>query len=285
MYTKFPLKNTWITETLTTTKEYFSPTKFIETKQRKKYSVPQYSHTYPVESSTELSTGDELKTTYKYLQNTLASEIGPAQQQVVLDSLIAKNRISDPTIVKSYKNNLVLSEQKTVYEKFASNGFILPKYIYQKNGENATAIDNKITYDFYDNKGNLTQYTLENGISTAIIWGYNQTQPIAKIEGAKYSQVSGLATAIIDASNADAIDAAVGNPKEQDLVNALDAFRVALPNYQVTTYSYDPLIGVRSITPPSGIRETYIYDTANRLKEVRDVNGNLLKSNEYHYRP
>jgi hypothetical protein len=54
----------------------------------------------------------------------------------------------------------------------------------------------------------------------------------------------------------------------------------------VTTYTYDPLIGVRSITPPSGIREVYIYDTANRLKEIRenDATGKLLKEFKYNYK-
>ncbi|MDQ0478295.1 YD repeat-containing protein, partial [Chryseobacterium sp. MDT2-18] len=42
---------------------------------------------------------------------------------------------------------------------------------------------------------------------------------------------------------------------------------------------------VTSITPPSGIRELYIYDTANRLKEVKDITGNILKTYEYHYKP
>lgn len=145
----------------------------------------------------------------------------------------------------------------------------------------------EVSYNQYDSKGNLQQYTSKTGVPTAIIWGYNQTQPIAKIEGATYAQVSSLATAIINASNDDASDAAVGNPKEIDLLTALDSFRnnSTLSAYQITTYTYNPLIGVTSVTPPSGVREVYIYDTANRLKEVKDVNGNILKSYEYHYKP
>jgi YD repeat-containing protein len=52
----------------------------------------------------------------------------------------------------------------------------------------------------------------------------------------------------------------------------------------VTTYTYDPLIGVTSITPPSGIRESYIYDSANRLQKVIDVNGKVLKEMKYNYK-
>ncbi|REC69944.1 hypothetical protein DRF60_20945, partial [Chryseobacterium elymi] len=73
---------------------------------------------------------------------------------------------------------------------------------------------------------------------------------------------------------------------EQSLISALDLFRnnSALSTYQITTYTYDPLIGVRSITPPSGIRELYKYDTANRLEKVIDINGKVLKEYKYNYK-
>ena len=60
-----------------------------------------------------------------------------------------------------------------------------------------------------------------------------------------------------------------------------------LSNYSITTYTYDPLVGVTSITPPSGIREVYLYDTANRLKEIREDNatGKILKEFKYNYKP
>ncbi|NHQ68850.1 RHS repeat protein, partial [Elizabethkingia miricola] len=73
---------------------------------------------------------------------------------------------------------------------------------------------------------------------------------------------------------------------EQALVGALDILRnnTALSAYQITTYTYNPLIGVTSITPPSGVREIYKYDSANRLESVKDVNGNLLKEYQYRYK-
>ncbi|MCU7615562.1 hypothetical protein N0B16_14110, partial [Chryseobacterium sp. GMJ5] len=144
----------------------------------------------------------------------------------------------------------------------------------------------EVTYDRYDSKGNLQQYTTKDGISTAIVWGYNSTQPIAKVEGMSYDQLvnSGLLTAILSASDSDAVNPAT----EPALLTALDTFRksAALSGSQVTTYTYDPLIGVTSITPPSGIREVYLYDTANRLKEIRenDASGKLLKEFKYNYK-
>ncbi|MCP1301617.1 hypothetical protein NK356_20790 [Chryseobacterium sp. S0630] len=146
-------------------------------------------------------------------------------------------------------------------------------------------MEKKVTYDKYDPKGNLQQFTTKNGVSIVIIWGYNLTQPIAKIEGAKLTDIpQSLIDSIVNASNTDA--SAAANNDETSLLSVLNTFRNSLPNYQITTYTYDPLIGVRSITPPTGIREVYLYDSANRLKEIREKSstGNLLKEFKYNYK-
>jgi hypothetical protein len=153
-----------------------------------------------------------------------------------------------------------------------SGNLVLPISVRSYDLQNNTPTTD-ITYDQYDSKGNLQQYTTKNGISTTIIWGYSQTQPIAKIIGAKLSDLSqSLIDSIVNASDADAL--AMANNDESALLSTLDAFRKdsSMASYQITTYTYDPLIGVRSITPPSGIREVYIYDTASRLKEIRENN-------------
>lgn len=160
---------------------------------------------------------------------------------------------------------------------------IFPDEVNTLNVQSNT-MENTLKYDQYDAKGNLQQYTTKDGVSTVIIWGYNGTQPIAKIENAKLSDLDPSSiTAIVDATN---IDAAAGrNNDETDVLEAFRNFRYNLP-YQMTTYSYDPLIGVRSVTPPSGIREVYLYDENNRLKEIRenDQNGKLIKEFNYHYK-
>lgn len=172
-----------------------------------------------------------------------------------------------------------ISRTETRYDNAAN---LFPSSVVSYDLQNTASTE--ITYNQYDSKGNLQQYTTKDGIPTAIVWGYNQTQPIAKIVGATYAQVSSLAAAIISASDLDA-----ANPSnEAALIIALDDFRKdsTMVNYQISTYTYDPLIGVTSITPPSGIREVYLYDSAGRLKEVREGSqtGKLLKEFKYNYK-
>jgi YD repeat-containing protein len=214
--------------------------------------------------------------------------------------LTGKNMVGIPLVTETKKNGKTVSKTETIYPTNASDavnttmGYPLPKSVLSYNVLTGTP-ESEITYDEYDNRGNLRQYTTKDGIPVAIIWGYDKTQPIAKIVGAKHpSQMSwktgevpqSLIDVIVSASDDDGNDTVTGNPKEQLLLDALDTFRKdpLMADYQVTTYTYDPLIGVRSITPPNGIRENYIYDTAGRLKEVRDINGRILKENKYNYK-
>ncbi|MGH1519581.1 hypothetical protein [Chryseobacterium sp. JK1] len=197
-----------------------------------------------------------------------------------VQKLINANILNIPIEVEKKKNGKLLSKQETKYEHTYT---ILPSAILSSNLENPSVVSTEITYDHYDINGNLVQYTTKDGVSTVIVWGYNYTQPIAKIKGAKFTDIQWSSMSSLSAaSNTDA--AAGTNNDETDLLNAFNTFRNSLPTYEVTTYTYDPLIGVRSITPPSGIRENYIYDSANRLEKVIDMDGKILKEMKYNYK-
>lgn len=140
------------------------------------------------------------------------------------------------------------------------------------------------TVENYDEMGNIREIKDKSGISTVTIWGYHKTQPIAVIMGVTYAQVAVLPVIIaaINASDADNDNSA----NEGALLQALDNLRkdAFLKNYQMTTYTYDPLIGVTTTTSPSGFREINIYDSANRLLKVTDNNGKTLKEFKYNYK-
>ncbi|OCK50051.1 hypothetical protein BA768_20755 [Chryseobacterium sp. CBo1] len=241
---------------------------------KKKSKISEYFYDNPLYPTTltskkDSSSGEDamIDTSYKY-----APEKG--NQKLVNANMIG---ITLETEVK--ENSKMLSKIEIKYDNPLN---LFPTSVLSYDLQNT--VSTEITYDQYDSKGNLLQYTTKDGISTAIIWGYNSTQPIAKIVGATYAQVSSLAADIISASDSD-----TNATTEQDLIDKLDIFRKqsALSSAQITTYTYDPLIGVKSITPPSGIREVYLYDTANRLKEIRENNalGKVLKEFKYNYKP
>ncbi|WP_292010595.1 hypothetical protein [Chryseobacterium sp.] len=190
-----------------------------------------------------------------------------------------------PVIVEEKQNGKILSKATTLY----GNSSLLPTSILSTNIADGSTRET-MRMELYDDKGNLLQYTTAEGLTVAMVYGYNKTSVIAKIEGAAYNQIVSLAAGIITASDND-----VNSSSETTLITALDNFRknAALANYQISTYTYDPLLGITSMTPPSGLREIYQYDDAGRLKTVKrmeiDAGGNTLyktvKEYQYNYKP
>ncbi|SDJ07293.1 hypothetical protein [Chryseobacterium jejuense] len=265
----------------TTTKEFFG-NKTIVTQVLNNYWDTDINKPFNVRSTENiLPSGESVKTEYQYAHQT--------GNQLLID----KNMIATPleTETKQTINGTtnILSKSKTIFPTALptpqTGDLVLPMSALSYDVQNPAVVANEVKYDKYDLKGNTQQYTTKDGVSTVIIWGYHGTQPIAKIENAKLENIGqSFIDSIVNASNTDA--SAERNNDETNLLNAFNTFKRNLGDYQITTYTYDPLIGVRSITPPSGIREVYLYDTAGRLKEVREntQTGRLLKEFNYHYK-
>ncbi|WP_299627678.1 RHS repeat domain-containing protein [uncultured Tenacibaculum sp.] len=202
--------------------------------------------------------------------------------------LISENRITTPIEVKTSKllglSETILSKQNTVYKDFG-NGFYMPEKVQTSKG--SQILEDRVVYHSYDNKGNPTEVSKKDGTSVVYIWGYNQTQPIAKIEGATLSTIpSATITNLQTLSNND-------NDRSINTTGSEGALRVALNNLRnltalkdalVTTFTYDPLVGVTSITDPRGETIYYEYDEFNRLKLIRNSEGHIVTEHQYNYK-
>ncbi|MCS3532915.1 hypothetical protein [Chryseobacterium sp. JUb7] len=280
-FTRYEITSSWMKLKMQKKTNYFNNQNIVETTNY--FYNSEHKHLNPISLDVESSDGTVNKTSYSY-----AHEKG---NQLMIDKNMTGIPLETIVLQKQNSNDAgkILSKTDTVYPTSLptaqSGNLILPLSALSYDLQNGTTASTEITYDKYDSNGNLQQYTTKDGVSTTIIWGYNNTQPIAKIEGAKLSDIQqSFIDSIVNASNTDAL--AASNNDETSFLSVLNIFKNNLPNYQVSTYTYDPLIGVRSITPPSGIREVYIYDTANRLKEIRenDATGKLLKEFKYNYK-
>lgn len=191
---------------------------------------------------------------------------------------------------ESKKNGATLSKTETRYD---DTTHLYPTSVIGFLPDDLTQSFKNAVNDIYDDKGNLVQYRAfpnaadasTGGIPTTIIWGYNKTMPIAKIEGAKLSDIpAALITSIINASNEDA-DATPTNEatKETALINALNTFRkdAALKNFVITAYTYDPMIGMTTTISPNGMMAKYKYDSFNRLQKVINNEGITVKEYQY----
>lgn len=66
--------------------------------------------------------------------------------------------------------------------------------------------------------------------------------------------------------------------------NVIDEVRIYPANARMMTYTYDPLVGKTSETNANNLTTYYDYDEFNRLKLVRDNEGNIVKNYYYHYK-
>jgi len=225
------------------------------------------------------SNGIYSKTEYEYPYNSNVSGA---------NYLVEANMIKNPIKTSNYVsydagvNYEKVSEKYTEYD-ITTTGIPILKKIKESKGTNN--LEEVMIFNKHDeNNGNPLEIIQPNGIYTCYIWGYNHTQPIAKISNATWSEVQSHVTNLQLLSNQDD-DRTIGSAGNEGVLRiSLNNLRNALPNAQVTTYTYDPLIGVTSITQPNGETVYYEYDNFNRLQFIKDANGNILKENEYHYR-
>nr|WP_068845729.1 DUF5977 domain-containing protein [Flavobacterium chilense] len=256
--------------------------KILKTEEDYKYDNP--THAQLTSQTVKNSKGEVIETKYAYPDDLLGEPF--------MADLSAANRVSTPIITEQYKGGTLLSKNKTVFAKDGSTGnLLLPKEIYSAKFpndfpdiSNVGKLEKKITYNLYDDKGNVIQYTPESGVPVSIIWGYNKTLPIAKIENVTYDQVVNYVNDLQVLSDADDDNCLSANCKEQLLRNALNSLRNTFSNAFVSTYTYNPLVGVTSITDPKAIPSYYEYDTVGRLKFIKDQDLNVLQKYCYNYK-
>ena len=125
----------------------------------------------------------------------------------------------------------------------------------------------------YTIDGNPVQVKI-NGEEVVYLWGYGGLYPVAEIRGSDYSRVqTALGISPLTFSVQNGLDEA-----------RLESIRNRLSSASITTYSYIPLLGMISKTLPNGEKVTYEYDSFGRLTCVKDKEGNVKETIQYHYR-
>ncbi|NGX84406.1 RHS repeat protein [Aequorivita sp. KMM 9714] len=208
--------------------------------------------------------GEVIMTDYKYTRD---SSITPPLPVTIPDGLPISKEVKNGT-------TKVVGE----FYEYDTAGNIKNTYRYNKgvgshNGPNYVPSDYKLEVSYLIDEGKPTQIQSKDGVFTSYIWGYGKQYPIAKIENASNQAI------------ASALNISVATLLTYDETNlaALNNLRALLPNTQVFTYTYSPLVGVTSITDPKGYTMTYKYDDFGRLQFVKDMDNNVLSENQYHY--
>ena len=226
-------------------------------------SIP--NHHYPTRTVNTDSKGDIYETVIRY----------PYEENHT--QLLAENRLGIPLNTKTYKGNTLMQTAVTSYAGFTGSDPIEnPSNLLLQSMSGAksdNALEERITYHGYNKYGQIREVSKTDGTHITYLWGYDYNYPVAKIENATYTQVS----AIVNEMN-------IQNLTGVALENTLNSLRDGLPQAMVSTYTFEPMIGMTRSTDPRGRSAYYHYDKMGRLQYVLDHDGHVLSENNYHYK-
>ncbi|MDB4325256.1 hypothetical protein N9960_01880 [Flavobacteriaceae bacterium] len=193
------------------------------------------------------------------------------------------NHLLSPILEKDIEvNGDIVSIEKFDYEIVGSDNYQEPvniydikKYHFGKLIGNNSDIEEIISYskhDTFEKFGNVLEVKRQQGTPISYIWGYNGQYPVAKIEGRTYDS---LPSSIVNN---------IENAPESTIALYLGQLRLAVSDALITTMTYNPLVGLKTVTDPRGYLMEYEYDDLERLQYVKDADGNILTKNEYNYK-
>ena len=114
---------------------------------------------------------------------------------------------------------------------------------------------------------------IKNSLEKSVyLWSYNGQYPVAEIKGATYDQVKAALC----------MDPEVLSKESIPNMKLINSLRIKLPNASVSTYTFQPLVGMLTSTNPQGIITYYNYDSSGRLAQVYLMENNIKKIIEVH---
>lgn len=194
----------------------------------------------------------------------------------VYGAMVTQNRLTDVVKRERLKNGVQpLAAIQTDYLQ-TGNAFVPYRL---KTAKQNNALEERVEYS-YDANGNAVQATQwGSNYYTSFIWGYNHTYLLARLENCAYNTLPAATLANLQALASADTDAV----SEQALRTALNSLRSQFPNAQVTTYTWDPAVGLTSLTDPRGYSTYFFYDVFNRLERVEDAAGKTLSRHAYQW--
>lgn len=175
--------------------------------------------------------------------------------------------------VEKTKNNAALNQSIYGYQQSGSTQVYNLQTVSVAKESRPLEVEREIT--LYDGFGNVLEYKTKDGMVVSQIWGYNDSKLVAELKNVSYSSINNATiTSIRTNSNA-------ATYSESNLVGLLNGLRTTHTDGFITTWIYKPLIGITSVTDANGRKESYVYDSFNRLWRVFNHEGLIVKEYEY----
>ncbi len=278
------------------------------------------NHLQVVKSDFIDSEGRLLSTTFKY-KDDAASVVGLTLTELTgilacpdKTAVIEQQQLRQTSLSSS--STSVVSTTRSIY-----SGAELKKVM---SSLESNPLEDMVTILSYDSYGNVLSLLNREGIKKSYIYGYNSVYPIAEVINATHTDIFATGfeetgTFFLNAhSGVRVSDGASfifpvsftpGNLPNMVMTywywngttwnfsgevpytttittpgTKIDQVRAYPKGALMTTYAYDPGVGVISKTDVNNITEFYEYDDLGRVTAIRDDKGKVLKTFEYHYK-
>ena len=195
---------------------------------------------------------------------------------------MANNNILSPIVELSLScNGNELKHIRTIY------GCITDKYRIEhykptalQNSLNGNVLETRLTYGDYDESFNPRTFVMDSTDKTTWLWSYGGRYPVMELQGLTFGEVSNIVgTSLINSLS----------KKKEPQISDLDAIRNKLNQsgkvLSMNGYLFVPGVGIKMTIAANGNKNTFGYDSMNRLSEVRDNDGKLVSKYSYQYKP
>jgi len=258
------------------------------------YGIPSARMLIKRITETSYEKGDSIKTVKNYayahlpyLQPSSITSTNSKGQQTVRTMRYAYNFTTTPVYAEMADSNMIsqlieefetlggleITRARTNYMKFPV-GFGLIAPATQQSSVKGAALRTDITFNEYDQYGNVLQLTGRDGIPVSYLWGYQSLYPVAELKGVSYASIPNTYKSNLQIINP-STDAA--------LHTLLSGLRTTFSvDKTVDTYSYKRLVGMTRHVDPAGRNSYYEYDAIGRLRAEKDHNGYVSNQYDYH---
>lgn len=207
------------------------------------------------------------------------------------------DHVLSPILLKEdYKNGNPLLNKSTSYNwhSFGATKAYYPSLVeqYTKSPDDKT----RVHYSFNTDLNVVEAFKEVNNVSnipTSIYWGYNNNLPVIKASNVNSATLNAAVSNVISNSvpghatlesflvSLGRLESSTEKASLQSFVDALRTELGSMVNFTMVTYM--PLCGITSQTDLNGKTVYYEYDALERLKTVKDHEGNILNRNDYYF--
>ncbi|MDH7447670.1 hypothetical protein [Aquimarina sp. 2201CG14-23] len=193
-----------------------------------------------------------------------------------VNELKNQNRLNESMKIWVKENGKIRLQEESHFKKYHTQLINLEKINFFGNGTESSFSD-VVTQRTV--MGKIEEYQHKNGSFTTNLYAYTGNNLIAVISNARLEEVKNILS-----TNDISFSELYLTYNTTEIERATTVLREKLPKALVTSYLHKPLVGVTSITDPRGRKQSFYYDSFNRLKMIKDHNGNIVSNNEYHYK-